>query len=1053
MKKFFGKTLISAIAGVVLAFAGCSADSSSDDSPTQYTVSYQTAHGTAPSAVQIASGATITDTYLPSLSADDYVFEGWTLDGTVITASSNKTVTENITLVAKWRAFDPASDVKYKILHKQESVDGSSTITVDTETKVTTKDNLSVTISPKTYDGFESPDAETKSVNADGTSEFELVYTRKTIVLTLNLDGGSGTESLTGKYGASVTAPANPTKDGYTFATWNPDLPETFPAADATYTATWTEVPQDKTVKVTKIEISGSASVAKGGSITLKATVTPSNATTKTVTWSADVTDGVTLSGGKLTVANTCTAEKINVTAKATDDSGIESDPFAVSVIDISSVSAGITITEEKGWLESSYIKWSPATSDVIDGYNVYIKATGDEYTKLDDMLVRAYSNTAGGTTIDYYRADALGLKAGTYQMKVVGTASGVEASGVYAESSAITVEAHDRSGFAFNGGTDATCPGAYKLDGTLKANAVVLYITETTKDTVSYDVVSDSKGKTTNAVGLQAILNILKKGYDSRPYDFRFIGNITDLATMEGGDIVISGSGKTKRVSNGITIEGVGDDTVFNGWGLRIKNASYIEVRNIGFMNCDSDEGDDLGLQQDNDHIWSHNNDMFYGGPGGDSDQAKGDGALDTKKSMYVTHSYNHFWDTGKSNLVGNGETINEQNYLTFHHNWYDHSDSRHPRIRVATVHVYNNYYDGNAKYGVGATLASSVYVEGNYFRNCKFPVLSSLQGNDIYAGTGTADAANNGTFSKEAGGLVKTYNNTIVDTNKTTSYWPYSGTGTAWTKGVSGTVPSGVDTTKHFDAYEVSSRTATVPAAVVTASGGTSYNNFDTASDFYSYAYDSPEEAKAKVIAYAGRMNGSDFSWTFTDADDTLYSVNSGLKSALTGYKTKLVKVLGSNASSSGNNDSGDSGDDGNGGNGDGNGDGENTTPVVVDGTTIVSFTGTNASSSSSLVSGTWNIKSGVTVTYNNKSYSSCAKFEGSTKFNINVAVGTKVTLVLDSAPSSLTIDGGTASSGFISATGYATYTYTTTKSPSVVEKNSGTPNLACIVLETSE
>ena len=119
--------------------------------------------------------------------------------------------------------------------------------------------------------------------------------------------------------------------------------------------------------------------------------------------------------------------------------------------------------------------------------------------------------------------------------------------------------------------------------------------------------------------------------------------------------------------------------------------------------MNCDSDEGDNIGLQQDNSYIWVHNCDLFYGHAGSDGDQAKGDGALDAKRSKYLTISYNHFWDTGKSNLLGLGEGTTADYYATYHHNWYDHSDSRHPRVRFFSTHVYNNYYDGVSKYGVG--------------------------------------------------------------------------------------------------------------------------------------------------------------------------------------------------------------------------------------------------------------------------------------------------------------------------------------------------------------
>ena len=71
--------------------------------------------------------------------------------------------------------------------------------------------------------------------------------TVKEITLTFNLAGGNidgKTDSVTvkGKYEATVTKPANPKKDGYTFSGWNPELPETFPAENATYTAQWAKL-------------------------------------------------------------------------------------------------------------------------------------------------------------------------------------------------------------------------------------------------------------------------------------------------------------------------------------------------------------------------------------------------------------------------------------------------------------------------------------------------------------------------------------------------------------------------------------------------------------------------------------------------------------------------------------------------------------------------------------------------------------------------------------------------------------------------------------------
>ena len=218
----------------------------------------------------------------------------------------------------------------------------------------------------------------------------------------------------------------------------------------------------------------------------------------------------------------------------------------------------------------------------------------------------------------------------------------------------------------------------------------------------------------------------------------------------------------------------------------------------------------------------WVHNCDFFYGHAGSDKDQVKGDGALDTKKSTYVTHSYNHFWDNGKCNLQGMKSETTE-NYITYHHNWYDHSDSRHPRIRTCTVHIYNNYFDGNAKYGVGVTMGASAFVESNYFRSTAKmkPMLSSNQG---------TDAKGEGTFSGEAGGIIKAYDNKFEG-----SYDLMTQKNTA-------------DLT-DLDCYLAEARDERVPDEVKTKSGGTGYNNFDTASNMYKYEVSSPEAAKNDV------------------------------------------------------------------------------------------------------------------------------------------------------------------------------------------------------------
>ncbi len=490
--------------------------------------------------------------------------------------------------------------------------------------------------------------------------------------------------------------------------------------------------------------------------------------------------------------------------------------------------SSSVTITKSTGYAEGAYVEWSAVEN--ATGYNVYCDGV-----QLDTMLVRQYASC--------FRADAVGITAGTHTLKVVPIINGSADASKAAETT-VTTEAHDRSGYAFANGK---AMGAYNADGTLKSGAVVVYVTNATKDSVSASV-----GGTT-ATGVQNIITAAKKA--STPVCIRFIGNITDPSTLDKGDLLVDAS------TAGLTIEGIGADATFNGFGLRIKNSSYVEVRNLGFMNCNSSEGDNCGLQQGNTYCWVHNCDFFYGDAGSDADQVKGDGALDTKKSQYITHSYNHFWDSGKCNLQG-ANSSDTSNYITYHHNWYDHSDSRHPRVRVATVHVYNNYYDGNAKYGIGSTTDSDIFVESNYFRNCAKPMIISTQGSDT-----------EGTLSDEAGGMIKAYGN-IVEGAK--SYKPYS------------------TSSSDFDCYDVTSRDAQVPSSVTAANGGAKYSNFDTASDMYSYTVDDAKDVPTIVQAKAGRVDGGDFQWTFDDAtEDSNSDVITALKSALVSYKDTILAI----------------------------------------------------------------------------------------------------------------------------------------------------------------
>lgn len=619
---------------------------------------------------------------------------------------------------------------------------------------------------------------------------------------------------------------------------------------------------------------------------------------------------------------------------------------------DIDNPAGVIQITEAKGWQESAYLKWAPFEG--ASSYNVYV-----DDKKIDAQLVRQYKS--------YYRADVLGLKEGTYSVKVVPVnAEGKEIAGANTASN-LVVKSYNREGFAH---FKYAGVGAYNNDGTLKAGAKVLYITAKTAKTVSTTV---NTGKLETITGLQSIIDAYSKGKDKTPIAFRIIGkvNLSDLdhisSSAEGLQI--------KGAMMNMTFEGVGDDATVYGFGFLLREAESVEFRNFAIMRCLDDA---MSLDTNNSHVWIHNMDLFYGKKGSAADQAKGDGTVDIKgDSKYVTVAYNRFWDNGKASMCGMKSETGE-NWITYHHNWFDHSDSRMARVRTMSVHMYNNYYQHNDVYGIGATSGSSVFMESNYFDAVKRPIMSSLQG---------TDAKGDGTFSGEKGGLIKAYGNVFANKPDNFSYITYAENNTS------------------FDAYEVSDPSEQVPASVKTLVGGTSYNNFDTNSSLmYAYAADKAEDVPAIVEGFygAGRLNHGDID--FVIPDETV--VTNGhqqplpaLASILDAYTSGVVKVFGeSNAAGEGGSAEGGS----TGGSGEGGSTGGSTgstteggsTVTPIEGTVLVTFTDSKPSSSIVTVSGNYATNKG-TATIDGTSYSTCVKMESAT--NISVTVDKKVTMTL--------------------------------------------------------
>uniref|UniRef100_UPI003F573703 pectate lyase family protein n=1 Tax=Peterkaempfera podocarpi TaxID=3232308 RepID=UPI003F573703 len=201
-------------------------------------------------------------------------------------------------------------------------------------------------------------------------------------------------------------------------------------------------------------------------------------------------------------------------------------------------------------------------------------------------------------------------------------------------------------------------------------------------------------------------------------------------------------------RVPSNTTLVGIGGDARILGGGLLLKNVDNVIVRNLTFEDAadcfpqwdptDTSVGnwnsayDSLSLSGAT-HVWVDHA-TFTDGRNPDSAQPLyfgrpyqvHDGQLDiTNGSDEVTASWNVFTQHDKTNLVGSSNTSKTDPgklRVTFHHNAWEGTIQRAPRVRFGQVDVYNNYYaaDDPAAYdyswGVGVN--SQLVAEKNYLR-----------------------------------------------------------------------------------------------------------------------------------------------------------------------------------------------------------------------------------------------------------------------------------------------------------------------------------------------
>lgn len=172
-------------------------------------------------------------------------------------------------------------------------------------------------------------------------------------------------------------------------------------------------------------------------------------------------------------------------------------------------------------------------------------------------------------------------------------------------------------------------------------------------------------------------------------------------------------------NVASNKSIIGHGTAGALTGGGLVISGNHNVIIQNLHISGVPIN---DITVENHATHVWIDH--CLFG--------SAVDTMLDIKRGAdFVTVSWNEFRGPqdevvlqGHSDSNG-GEDIGHLR-TTYHHNYFHNTNQRHPRIRFAQTHVFNNYESHLAKYGVASTCNASVLLEANYFNSVPQPDVS---------------------------------------------------------------------------------------------------------------------------------------------------------------------------------------------------------------------------------------------------------------------------------------------------------------------------------------